>query len=80
MSAAKVPLWVPQRINDTNIAKFLAYINQKHNSKLQTYEEIHEWSVNEKTTLDFWRDAYIWLELCPGGMGNVGRVLDTEVS
>ncbi|KAH7385687.1 acetoacetyl-synthase [Pyrenochaeta sp. MPI-SDFR-AT-0127] len=58
-----MPLWKPSNISDTNIFKFMKYVNQKRNTDLQTYEQLHEWSVGEKTSKNFWKDAYTWLEL-----------------
>jgi hypothetical protein len=80
MVVPKIPLWVPSRTRDTNVAKFMAYVNQKHNINLQTYEQLHKWSVDDKTSSYFWKDAYVWLELSPKGTEDVGRVLNSQVS
>ncbi|KAF2020077.1 acetoacetyl-synthase [Aaosphaeria arxii CBS 175.79] len=76
----KTPLWKPRDVKDTNISKFFDFINEKHNMKFQTYEELHKWSVDGKSSWDFWRLAYNWLELAPRGIEDSGRVVDSKVT
>lgn len=80
MATIKTPVWKPHSIEDTNVAKFIDHINRKHNINLQTYEELHEWSVGEKTSWDFWKNAYEWLQLSPIPMKDSDRVVDAQVS
>ncbi|PNP73554.1 hypothetical protein FNYG_13099 [Fusarium nygamai] len=45
---------------------------------MKAYEELHQWSVDPLTLQDFWRDAYIYLELAPEGSGTVGPMMERE--
>ncbi|KAI8937416.1 hypothetical protein NX059_005141 [Plenodomus lindquistii] len=78
MSTNKTPVWKPYSTEDTNVAKFMDHVNWKHNIKLQSYEELYKWSVDEKTSWDFWKDAYTWLELSPVQMKEGDRVVDAQ--
>ena len=51
-------LWEPseQRVKNSNMYKFLDYVNKKYNKSFQNYSELWEWSVNDIG--DFW--ASIW--------------------
>lgn len=71
---------MPQDIGETNVAKFLSYVNKKHSLSLKTYGELHQWSVDPLTLQDFWRDAYIFLKLAPEGSDTVGPMMDSRVS
>ncbi|KAJ4307672.1 hypothetical protein N0V84_012567 [Fusarium piperis] len=72
--ASKAPLWVPHDSHKTNVAKFIEYVNEKHHLRIKTYHDLHRWSV--ESFKDFWRDAYIWLQVAGTGDGAVGPVLD----
>ncbi|KAJ5060426.1 acetoacetyl-synthase [Bipolaris maydis] len=74
----KETCWVPQDIGETNVAKFLSYVNKKHSLNLKTYGELHQWSVDPLTLQDFWRDAYIFLKLAPEGSDTVGPMMDSR--
>ncbi|KAG9505007.1 hypothetical protein J7337_001973 [Fusarium musae] len=74
----KKPCWVSPDIEKTNVAKFLSYVNRKHNLDIKTYEELHQWSVNPLTLQDFWRDAYTYLELAPVGSDIVGPMMESD--
>ncbi|KAL4808364.1 hypothetical protein BDV18DRAFT_167923 [Aspergillus unguis] len=62
----KKPLWQPPDPNATNMAKFMAYLNQKHALRLRTYDDLWKWSVAPSSIRQFWRDAYIFLALPQG--------------
>ncbi|KAF4468065.1 acetoacetate- ligase [Fusarium albosuccineum] len=77
-SPPKVPLWEPQDAHETQVSKFLSHVNQKHGLKLQTYEDLHKWSVDTTTFQDFWRDAYAWLEIGPEGHHDINSVIEFQ--
>lgn len=74
--ASKAPLWVPRDSHETNVAKLIEYINEKHHLRIKTYHDLHRWSV--ESLEDFWRDAYIWLQLAGTRDSHVGPVLDGD--
>ncbi|KAF5010948.1 hypothetical protein FDECE_2911 [Fusarium decemcellulare] len=77
-SPPKVPLWEPQDAHKTQVSKFLRHVNQKHGLKLQTYEDLHKWSVDTTTFQDFWRDAYAWLEIGPEAHHDIDSVIEFQ--
>ena len=52
------PLWVPSenRKNQANITRFIDFVNRGHGLEIETYTDLHEWSV--KNIPDFW--AAVW--------------------
>ena len=48
------PLWIPSedRIRDANLTKFLAFVNHNYGLKIESYPELHRWSVDKVS--DFW--------------------------
>ena len=75
----KQALWLPRNVGETNVAKFIKYVNRKHDLKLQTYHDLHQWSSNPASLSDFWRDTYIFLELAHPGAKEVGAALESHV-
>ena len=51
-------LWQPseERKASTNIAKFMTFVNERHDSDITTYDALHAYSVSEQEK--FWSD--IW--------------------
>jgi acetoacetyl-CoA synthetase len=51
---SRQPLWVPSKdeVRDANLTKFISFINEKYASRVQSYSELHRWSVTNVT--DFW--------------------------
>ncbi|RJP87720.1 MAG: acetoacetate--CoA ligase [Desulfobacteraceae bacterium] len=51
-------LWQPaeERISQTNMVRFIDFVNERHQLNLSTYEELYEWSISE--IADFW--ASMW--------------------
>lgn len=72
------PVWEPRNKDATTTAKFITYVNQKHNLNILGYDELHAWSTHDETLQDFWRDAYEWLELKPPDAPGVGRMLQSK--
>ena len=56
-------VWKPQKnhFKSSNIAKFITYINEKHFSKIDNYNELFEWSV--KSPSKFWNDVSKFCEI-----------------
>lgn len=54
----KLPLWQPleERKKKANITRFIALINEQHETKITSYDELHKWSINNLA--DFW--ALVW--------------------
>jgi acetoacetyl-CoA synthetase len=48
------PLWTPSedRIEEANLTKFLALVNDRYRLKIKSYSELHRWSVAKVS--DFW--------------------------
>lgn len=43
------PLWTPsqQRVKESNITGFIAFVNKRYGLRLESYHQLHNWSVNE---------------------------------
>lgn len=65
---AKRPVWEPFNVEDTNVFKFIQFINEKHRLQLQTYGDLHAWSVAAEMFQTFWEDAFLWFRLSPPGL------------
>ncbi len=54
----KTPLWRPSedQIRNANITRFIQYVNGKHGTKLRTYQDLYEWSI--ESIPEFW--ARMW--------------------
>ncbi|RSM06728.1 hypothetical protein CEP52_005584 [Fusarium oligoseptatum] len=76
----KTAVWKPNQLHETNIQKFIHHVNQKHGFKLETYHDLHRWSVDETTFQDFWTDAYAWLQLGPQDCSATGSMLTDKVA
>lgn len=44
----KKPLWTPstERINNSNLSKYLSFLESNHNLKFPSYQKLYEWSVS----------------------------------
>ncbi|KAF4493694.1 acetoacetate- ligase [Fusarium agapanthi] len=74
------PVWRPRNVADTNVWKFIEYVNKKHNLVIRTYEDLHRWSVSPDSLPTFWQEAYSWLRLAPGTARETGCMLkNTDV-
>ncbi|MBI3604691.1 MAG: acetoacetate--CoA ligase [Nitrospirae bacterium] len=51
----KKPLWTPSKetIKEANITRFIGEINQQHSLKIQSYDPLYRWSVDQSEA--FWR-------------------------
>lgn len=54
----KKPLWIPsiQRIENSNIIRYIKWINKKYKKSFQTYEDLYSWSINNIE--DFWESVW----------------------
>ena len=57
------PIWNPsaERIAQANMTRFMDQANQEHGLSLQSYEDMHKWSV--ENIADFWALAWGFLEI-----------------
>jgi acetoacetyl-CoA synthetase len=51
-------LWAPgeQQKKQANITRFISFVNEKHNLNIDSYQELHRWSIDRMS--DFW--AAVW--------------------
>ena len=56
-------LWQPseERKQNSNMARFIEYINTKHGLNLASYEELYSWSIHNSAT--FWADMWEFGEI-----------------
>jgi len=54
----KKPMWEPpeERIKNANMTRFIDFVNKRYGQKIDSYNELHEWSINNIS--DFW--ASMW--------------------
>jgi acetoacetyl-CoA synthetase len=59
----KKPLWEPspEMIEQTNMARFIRFVNQKYGQDFQDYQQLYDWSVNEIS--DFWAAMWAFAEI-----------------
>ena len=57
------PLWSPspEQIRDSNLTRFIQYVNQRFAKKFSTYDDLYEWSVTE--IADFWKTWWDFAEV-----------------
>jgi len=48
------PLWTPsqQRVKESNVTAFIAFVNKRYGLQLESYQQLHKWSVD--LIPDFW--------------------------
>ena len=54
----KVPIWKPSEEvkKRANITRFISFVNKKYGLKIDSYDELYDWSIKEIP--DFW--AAMW--------------------
>lgn len=59
----KLPIWEPseERKKNTNITKFIDFVNKRYGQKLRGYNELYEWSIN--SLADFWTSVWDFCEI-----------------
>ena len=56
-----VKIWEPKDFKGSNLYRFLAYVNQKHELKLNDYASLHKWSIENLE--DFWLAIALFFEI-----------------
>ena len=51
-------LWEPKNVHKTHMYKFIDYINGSYGLKLNSYKELHQWSIENIPS--FWKE--IWAQ------------------
>ncbi len=56
-------IWIPSlnRIKSSNLYSFIEFINERYNLELQTYEQLHHWSV--EAINDFWWSVWDYCQI-----------------
>lgn len=76
----KTPLWRPANTEETNMVKFMDYVNKKHGLHLETYDDMWRWSVSPSTLREFWKDAYLFLGIpSESAASDIGLSFDGKV-
>jgi acetoacetyl-CoA synthetase len=57
------PLWTPseERIKQANVTRFIGFVNEKHGLKIDSYDELYEWSI--ENIQDFWEVMWEFAEI-----------------
>jgi len=76
MMASKKIMWKPtaDQIKNSNMTKFIEFVNEKHNKAFTCYEMLYEWSVNNIS--DFWAAIWDFVEI--KASRKYDRVVDDE--
>jgi len=56
-----VKIWEPKDFKNSNLYRFLAYVNQKHELTLNDYGSLHKWSIENLE--DFWMSVALFFEI-----------------
>ncbi|MFA7327449.1 MAG: acetoacetate--CoA ligase [Candidatus Kapaibacterium sp.] len=58
MTDNKKPYWQPteEQIKSTNMYKLMTSVNSKYNMEMDTYTDLHQWSVENKK--EFWQEVW----------------------
>jgi len=56
-------IWTPspERIAQSNLSRFIAYVNQQHASNISNYAELYQWSIDQPA--QFWVDVWRFCEI-----------------
>ena len=57
------PLWTPSQniITQANISKFIQFVNESYSLKVESYRDLHSWSI--KNITDFWESIWGFTEV-----------------
>ncbi len=69
-------IWKPsqERINQSNIIKYMDFLTNNYDVKVRDYESLYEWSIQQCE--DFWRSVWEYCEII-GDLGN-GTILENN--
>ena len=56
-----VKIWEPKNFKSSNLYRFLAYVNQKHELTLNDYASLHKWSIENLE--DFWLAIALFFDI-----------------
>ena len=56
-----VKIWEPKDFKSSNLYRFLAYVNQKHELTLNDYASLHKWSIENLE--DFWLAIALFFDI-----------------
>ncbi|GAA0784999.1 acetoacetate--CoA ligase [Marinobacterium sediminicola] len=64
------PLWTPERsrCEQTRMFQFMQQLNRKHNLSLDTYESLHQWSIEHSTA--FWSELWDYADVIASQRGS----------
>lgn len=65
-------LWNPPNPHDTMAYKFMQEVNRKRGTDLQTWQDLHAWSVDQRSA--FWEELFIQQPIVHSG--SYSRVVD----
>ncbi|MBT9147087.1 MAG: Acetyl-coenzyme A synthetase [Syntrophomonadaceae bacterium] len=59
----KLPIWKPsqERKNKANMTKFIDLVNKRYKQKINSYNELHKWSINNLR--DFWGSMWEFADI-----------------
>lgn len=65
MAEANPVIWAPsvRDLQDSSLARFRDAVNKRYDISLNTYEDIHAWSIDPKTREEFWMATFEFLDL-----------------
>ncbi|KAH6697412.1 acetoacetyl-synthase [Plectosphaerella plurivora] len=65
MSTNNPLVWSPSKhdLTSSSLARFKSIVNEKYDLKLESYNDIHRWSVDPSTAGDFWMELFEFLDL-----------------
>lgn len=58
-------VWTPSEhdLTKSSLAQFRNVVNQKYGLSLQTYHDLHGWSIDPVTAEDFWMELFEFLDM-----------------
>jgi acetoacetyl-CoA synthetase len=59
--SCKKPIWYPteQRVKNSNIMKYISYVNEKYGKDFKNYDELYQWSITDLE--NFWESVSDWV-------------------
>ncbi len=57
------PIWTPspERVRNANLARFIAFVNERRGTAFTRYDELYEWSVTDIGA--FWDDLWVFCDI-----------------
>ena len=54
-------IWESKNYKDSNMFRFLTYVNKKHELELKNYKSLHKWSIENLD--DFWHSISLFFNI-----------------